>query len=127
MRIRTSEALTLEYILSGMKHRYLLCWNGQSEHDLFDCACCITYLDDKLLCDCGCTCHKRIDEMAATASISFWLRMLSAQNMLPPFFHSEDEKVAYLEANPHNNGCACEDCQFLGRVRARKASEGPSA
>jgi hypothetical protein len=121
-RYRTQEALTLERILAG-SHRYLFCWNGEQGEQAYDCACCITYLTDEILCSCGCACHERIDTMARSASATLWLRALAAMNELPPFFSSEDEKVAYLEAHPHNRGCECEDCLFLARVIERKAQE----
>ena len=122
-RYRTPEALTLERILSG-KERYLYCWNGEQEHSAYDCACCMTYLTDEILCNCGCPCHERIDAMARIPSVTLWLRALKAMNELPPFFESEDEKVAWLEAHPHTY-CEgmCEDCQFLKRVKLRKEQE----
>ena|SRR5271154_7065651 len=122
-RYRTREALTLERILQGCRHKYLFCWNGESGDTAYDCACCITYLTDEQLCSCGCPCHERIDAMAQIPSMTLWLRTMMAMNELPPFFSSEDEKVAYLEAHPHREDCQCEDCLFLGRVRKRKAEE----
>ena|SRR5271154_3709446 len=121
MRYRTREALTLEQILHSTKHRYLFCWNGESGDESYDCACCITYLDDDLLCSCGCPCHARIDALAAIPPTTLWLRALAGMKQLPTFFASEDEKVAWLEAHPHRDGCDCEDCTFLKRVRERKA------
>jgi hypothetical protein len=125
-RYRTQEALTLERILAG-SHRYLFCWNGEQGEQAYDCACCITYLTDEILCSCGCACHERIDIMARSASAALWLRALAGMNELPPFFSSEDEKVAHLESQrktyPHAADCTCDDCQFLGRVRTRKAQE----
>lgn len=119
-RFRTQEALTLEKILQGCRHKYLFCWNGEGGDSLYDCACCITYLTDELLCDCQCPCHERIDAMAQIPNVMLWLRAMIAMQVVPPFFSSEDEKVAYLEAHPHSSGCECEDCQFLERVRDRK-------
>src|SRR5277367_1587815 len=122
-RYRSQEALLLERILHSTKHRYLLCWNGESSEDAYDCACCITWLDDPQLSGCGCQCHARIDAMAQVPAITLWLRTMPAMDVLPPFFSSEDEKVAFLEAHPHREDCDCEDCMFLGRVRKRKAQE----
>ena len=121
-RCRTKEALLLERILQK-SNRYLFCWNGESSDDSYDCACCITYLDDKMLCDCACTCHERIDAMARISSVVLWLRTLEGMKILPPFFSSEDEKVTYLLAHPHREDCKCEDCRFLTAVLARKAEE----
>jgi len=121
-RYRTREALTLEKILQGCKHKYLFCWNGEND-EAYDCACCITYLTDEQLCSCGCSCHERIDAIARIPSMALWLRALAGMQALPPFFSSEDEKIAHLEVNPHRPDCGCEDCLFLGRVRKRKAEE----
>jgi hypothetical protein len=118
-RLRSQEALTLERILAESKHRYLFCWNGEQSEESYDCACCMTYLTDELLCDCGCPCHERIDAMARIPSAALWLRAMEGMQVLPPFFSSEDEKVAYLEAHPHVFDCGCEDCLFLSRVRKR--------
>ena len=126
-RFRTQEALTLEKILQGCKHRYLFCWNGEGEESMYDCACCITYLTDEQLCECGCACHERIDALARGSNAALWLRALAGMVMLPPFFSSEDEKITYLErvrkTYPHQPACDCEDCLFLGRVKARKEQE----
>src|SRR5208337_746354 len=120
----SQEALTLERILAECRHRHLFCWNGE-QGDAYDCACCIAYLSDDLLCDCGCPCHERIDALARIPSMALWLRAMAGMQALPPFFSSEDEKVAYLKAHPHDAKCGCEDCLFLSRVKKRKKQEKP--
>jgi len=74
---RTKQGLLLEKLLSGMKHRHVLCFDGDPEAS-YDCGCCITYPDDVMNSRCGCSCHRRIEHMANAPDISFWLLALEA-------------------------------------------------
>lgn len=52
----------LEIALDSCTFRWLFCWDGEADHDAFDCACCITW-DEDIQHRCGCICHKRIREL----------------------------------------------------------------
>jgi len=45
----------------GCTHRWIFCYNGETDNSLsFDCACCL--VTDELE-ECGCPCHSRIGEI----------------------------------------------------------------
>lgn len=45
-------------------HRWLLCWNGETETG-FDCGCCLMgYPKCEQYGQCGCICHERINSLS---------------------------------------------------------------
>lgn len=147
---RTKAGIILEKILSENKHRYLWCWNGETEEDensSYDCACCLTWAggtEDEFLHFCGCVCHIRIEAMASNPHVRLWLVALEAMKELPPFFASYAEKLIYSigilkQHTEYTTGCRqqslgkhsipdciCEYCEFARNdVKVRKfAIEG---
>lgn len=60
----------LEKILQDLKHRHLLCWNGEPVNSMYDCGCILAV---EVEGDCCCICHTRIKEIASLPNISLWL------------------------------------------------------
>lgn len=133
---RTKQGLLLEKLLHGMKHRYLLCWNGEEEDSLespYDCACCGTWPDEDLYRNCGCICHTRIESMSSSPHIKLWLLAAKSMEEFPVIFHSEDEWFPHGQeirdahaAQAEKYGydpCNCEECVHVRTVEKRKASE----
>ena len=87
MRNRTKQGLILEKILHNHKWRWILCWKGNPADSewggAYDCACCITYFDNPDINDCGCPCHTRIEAMANTSEMRYFLLALEAAGEVP--------------------------------------------
>jgi hypothetical protein len=87
VRDRTKQGLVLEKILHNMKWRWLLCWKGTSDDKswggAYDCACCITYFNNEDTRNCGCPCHRRIEAMANTPEMLYFLLALEAEGEIP--------------------------------------------
>jgi hypothetical protein len=104
--LRTKAGLTLEKLLSGMENRWALCWNAREESNglfdsPFDCACCITWAggtEDKFLTDsCGCTCHRRIEEMAQTYGMKMFLLALASSDIMPFIPKNEKDWIKHFK------------------------------
>lgn len=116
---RTTEGLLLERLFHTMKYRWILCWNGLSRADSegMDCACCITWPDDKLYCSCGCVCHSRIEKMALHPDIQLFLRAVKAMDIVPKIPESMDEAIAIDYWHKHGDelilesSLGCKECR----------------
>jgi hypothetical protein len=107
---RSQVGLILERMLASMKDweghgmRHLLCYNGESEHESYDCACCMTWPDDEQFSKCGCICHERIEKMARTGDLPLLFFALAANDGLPKFPSSYDELQKWQQENL-DTGC----------------------
>jgi len=92
--IRTEIGLLLERMIGTMKTwdghsmRYLFCYNGEGEHESYDCACCLSWEPSS---DCGCLCHERIEKMANTGDLRLLFTALQKHEHFPKFAKNYDE------------------------------------
>lgn|SRR5208282_143653 len=139
MRDRTKQGLILERILHNLKGRYLLCWKGPRSAadfwggDCYDCACCITYFNSQDTQDCGCPCHSRIEAMANTPEMLYFLLALDNTDEIPftpkdyadwmrhnrKIFAKHEEWRA--QKNPSAEGDCCEACKMVRDMEAKYA------
>jgi hypothetical protein len=121
--MRTKAGILLEKFLNDNKNRWLLCWNGEDGDSAYDCACCMTWIDEAMLNICGCVCHKRIEDMARVQSMTLMLLAADAMGEMPTFFTSYAEKlrhsklvsISHEEQNKKHGfePCRCEFCTFV--------------
>lgn len=103
--IRSQVGLILERMLASMKDwqghgmRHLLCYNGESASESYDCACCMTWPDDEQFSKCGCICHERIEKMAHTGDLQLLFFALNANDGLPKFPSSWEEMQKWQQEN----------------------------
>jgi hypothetical protein len=124
----TPEGTLLFKLLSGLEHRYLLCWNGEVGNISYDCGCILTY-PGKATQDCDCPCHRRIEIMAHTSEMELFLRAAVAMGEFPFFPASYDERMSHdrklkkqHEMNRIEIGidtpCECKSCEFVRKQEA---------
>jgi hypothetical protein len=126
--------LILEKILHNHKWRWILCWKGNSADSewggAYDCACCITYFNNPDINDCGCPCHSRIEAMANTSEMRYFLLALEAAGEVPfvptdfADLLTHDRKIFAehekwrREGNPGADGECCESCGTVRKMNA---------
>jgi hypothetical protein len=99
--IRTQNGLLLERMLSTMKTwdghsmRYLFCYNGEGEHESYDCGCCLTW---EPIPECNCLCHGRIEAMANSGDLRLLFTALQHHEHFPKFATSYDELESWRKA-----------------------------
>ena len=99
---RTQAGLMLERLFStmhdweGFSLRHLLCYNGESQDDSYDCACCMTWPDT--VPECGCICHERIERMAQTLDFPLLISSLLREDIFPQFATSWEELQGWRKA-----------------------------
>lgn len=96
LSMRTETGLLLERLFHDLPRRYMLCWAGQGEEEVYDCACCMVGVDDPNVKDCPCVCHFRIEKMARDPEIALWLTAMKAMDRMP----EEAEKICNLPPEP---------------------------
>ncbi len=135
MRHRTEQGRILEKLLHGMKHRYTLCWNGDSTGGgwgSYDCACCITYIGGDDTLGCGCVCHARIESMANSRDMLMFLLALKGSTEMPFIpkdyadwmtynrkIFAEHEEHRKKQSNTSSDGKCCDACEMVWEMEAK--------
>jgi len=112
MMTRTRAGLALERLLSSIRTwddhplRHLFCYNGSEPDTGYECACCMTWPDDKQYETCGCICHERVEKMARTGDFPLLVSALVASDEFPKFPSNWEEeeiwrKLALEEDHTH--------------------------